>query len=137
MPNLSQHFSFQLVPGSSDTSVSIPSNAVPMSSNGIIMDAFYSLPLKGDGYFGDSDGIHTVTYTVDQGFDGRISMQGSLSTTPTNNDWFSINNTEIVYTQMTSLTQHTKYVNFTGNFVWVRAKVIKNNGSMLIINYNR
>ena len=137
MPNLSQQFLFRTVPGSTSTSVSIPGTAIPISDTGFVLDAFYSLPQKGDGYFGSGDGVHTVTYTVDQGFDGAISMQGSLANTPTSTDWFNINNTEVTYSQLTTTAQKTNYVNFIGNFVWVRARVVKNNGSMLVINYNR
>jgi hypothetical protein len=139
MPNLSQQFLFVINTGTVSTSVSIPSTA--SSNTGPIQSgAFLSLPQKGDGYFGSGDGIHTVTYSVDQNFSGSIYMQGSLATTPTSADWFNIVNTTATYSTLLS-TPINSYTNFTGNFVWVRAVVerplIGQNGAVLVINYNR
>ena len=72
-------------------------------------------------------------------FDGIINIQGSLALTPTDTDWFNIVGTSIAFSQL-SATTITNYVNFTGNIVWVRAKVTRNvddaNTSVLVINYN-
>ena len=46
-------------------------------------------------------------------------MQGSLATTPTEDDWFDIAGTTLTSDQSTTIASY----NFTGNFVWVRAKV--------------
>jgi len=139
MPNLSQQFLFVINTGTVSTSVSIPSTATA-NTGPIMFGTFVSLPQKGDGYFGSGDGIHTVTYSVEQSFVGSINMQGSLVTTPTSDDWFDIANTTATYSQFLS-TPLTSYSNFTGNFVWVRAvvsrSIIGQNGAVLVINYNR
>ena len=44
---------------------------------------------KGDGYYGRSDGLHTVQYNV-QGVAGTIKMQGNSATNPIDADYFDI-----------------------------------------------
>ena len=44
---------------------------------------------KGDGYFGRSDGFHTVQMNVN-GVAGTIQIQGTLATTPADADFFNI-----------------------------------------------
>jgi hypothetical protein len=80
---------------------------------------------QGDGYYSQIDGVHTVAYHVSAGsataannFNGSIKMQGSLATTPTEDDWFDIANTTFTADTSTAVAAY----NFTGNFVWVRAK---------------
>jgi len=79
---------------------------------------------KGDGYYSQPDGVHTVAYQIvnlgdsTDDFNGTIKMQGTLATTPTEDDWFDISGTTLTSDQST--TNHA--YNFTGNFVWVRAK---------------
>lgn len=102
------------------------------------VETFTSDPIKGDGYYGRSDGLHTVIWNL-IGFQGTISIQGSLATTPEESDWvnirlssdssFSVDTTGLVtvgsinqVTYSTSITDAVAY-NFTGNFVWVRAKI--------------
>lgn len=123
MSNISQQILFS-------GNVSIPSNI------GVGGDIFYSDQEKGDGYFGFGDGIHTVTYTVSSDFTGYILMQGSLATDPTTTDWFEITGTRNTYTNTVGTIDITNYFNFTGNFVWVRAKVLKQTGYLAAINYN-
>jgi hypothetical protein len=92
---------------------------------------------KGDGYYGRSDGFHTVQYTL-TGFIGRISIQGTLAVDPTEADWFtvelgtgamSIDTTgllteqNITYVEYSQSTTNTKVYNFTGNYVWIRVKI--------------
>ena len=92
---------------------------------------------KGDGYYGRSDGLHTVQVDL-VGFIGKVAMQGTLATNPVEADWFtlvldsgkqSVDTTGLVTTQSitsveyTSVTTNTKTYNFTGNYVWVRAYV--------------
>ena len=119
------------------TSVAIPSAA--FAEDGTTL--FKSNPEKGDGYFGSADGLHTVTYTITPNFLGTLTMQASLATAPVEADWFNVNNTTIEYNSITiPSTTTTNYVNFTGNFVWVRAVVQRSsdqpNGSVTWINYN-
>ena len=88
---------------------------------------------KGDGYYSQADGLHTVSYHVDATCTGAIKMQGSLATTPTEDDYFDIDNTTFTTDQSTTINS----VNFTGNFVWVRAKCTSNTaGSVSKILYN-
>ena len=81
---------------------------------------------KGDGYFSQTDGVHTVAYhpsaTLNDDSSIGLVMQGSLATTPTESDWFDITGTSINQTNLDGSTLAV-HANFTGNFVWVRAKV--------------
>jgi hypothetical protein len=81
---------------------------------------FVSDKAKGDGYYSQPDGVHTVAYQVSSDFnaDATIKMQGSLATTPTEDDWFDIADT--TFTADTSTV--TSSANFTGNYVWVRSR---------------
>ena len=76
---------------------------------------------KGDGYYGRSDGFHTVQYTL-AGFIGTVDIQATLAVEPTADDWFT------VYTQAYPVvndegTTGSFVENFTGNYVWIRAYV--------------
>ena len=79
---------------------------------------FVSDKVKGDGYYSQPDGVHTVAYQVNATMTGSIKMQGSLATTPTEDDYFDIAGTSFTADQSTLIST----ANFTGNFVWVRAK---------------
>ena len=78
---------------------------------------------KGDGYYGRADGVHTVQYNFN-GLTGTITIQASLAVTPTDADWFEVHS----YTAAQETAN--KYANFTGNFVWVRAKVVYTDGTI-------
>lgn len=78
---------------------------------------------KADGYSG-GDGLHTVgIYLAD--FIGRVMIQGSLVVEPADTDWFNItlDGEAVNYLQYDTNTSSLVMRNFTGNFVWVRAKV--------------
>lgn len=94
---------------------------------------------KGDGYYGRSDGLHTMQVNI-TGFIGRIEIQGTLAVDPTDTDWFTISlggdtaatvdTTGLITTSgiavVLNYTQSESSVNtynFTGNYVWIRAKV--------------
>ena len=79
---------------------------------------FVSAKSQGDGYYSQPDGVHTVSYKVNATLTGSIKMQGTLATTPTEDDWFDIAGTTFTTDQSTTISS----ANFTGNFVWVRAK---------------
>ena len=79
---------------------------------------FVSDKTKGDGYYSQPDGVHTVAYQVNATMTGSIKMQGSLATTPTEDDWFDVSGSTFTADQSTLIST----ANFTGNFVWVRAK---------------
>ncbi len=79
---------------------------------------FVSGKVKGDGYYSKPDGVHTVAYQVNSTMTGSIKMQGSLATTPSEDDFFDITGTTFTADQSTLIST----ANFTGNFVWIRAK---------------
>ncbi|MBJ33158.1 MAG: hypothetical protein CMC89_00365 [Flavobacteriaceae bacterium] len=84
---------------------------------------------KGDGYYGRSDGIHTVQYDY-TGFTGTITIQATLATTPTDSDWFDVD--VVTVSNQTEV----KYANFTGNFVYIRAKMVYTDGTLNSIRMN-
>ena len=88
---------------------------------------------KADGYFGLTDGLHTVSYNTTT-FDGTIKMQGTLAQTPSENDYFDISGTTLGGDSTVRST--TVSFNFTGNFTYVRAKVILTSGTVDKILYN-
>lgn len=138
MPALSTPFRFVINTGTfTATSIAIPSAAVSINGDTL----FNSNPEKGDGYFGAADGLHTVTYTLTNNFNGTATIQASLATNPTSLDWFLVADTTKTYvTNTTSTNARTDFANFTGNFVWVRASIQRSadptNGSVLFVNYN-
>jgi len=98
---------------------------------------------KGDGYYGRSDGLHTVQINL-IGFIGTIEIQGTLAIDPAEEDWFTVelessNSSTIGFVDTTgaitttsptvssvtytSNETNSNNYNFTGNFVWIRAKV--------------
>lgn len=98
----------------SETILSNQTHPGDSSSESVTGDKF-----KGDGYYGRSDGFHTVQYST-SGFVGTISVQATLAVEPTADDWFT------VYTETYSVVNDEgdtgSYVtNFTGNYVWIRA----------------
>jgi hypothetical protein len=90
------------------------------SGSSITLDhtGFVSAKTKGDGYYSQPDGVHTVSYKVTTTLTGSIKMQGTLATTPTEDDWFDITGSTFTTDQSTTISS----ANFTGNYVWVRAK---------------
>lgn len=137
MPAKSSQFTFIINTGTTATSVAIPSAAMSPGNTTI----FKSIPEKGDGFYGSADGFHTVTYTVTPNFIGTLTMQATLASEPIEADWFNISDTAVVHTlPIVSANTTTNYVNFVGNFVWVRAFAHRSldipNGSVLFINYN-
>jgi len=99
-----------------------------MSTTGTTMN-LYSTTVKGDNYYGYSDGLHTVQVIYDQ-FVGRIHIQASLSLEPTDSDWFDILPTTTAGTEFNSegYVQFnsnepgnlSEAYTFTGNFTYIR-----------------
>jgi|SRR5210317_1752292 len=71
---------------------------------------------KGDGYYGRSDGLHTVQYTYTE-LTGTIVIEATLAIEPGDSDWFYVHS--YVASQETS----SKIQSITGNYVWIRAKL--------------
>jgi len=84
---------------------------------------------KGDGYYGRSDGLHSVQYTY-SGLTGTITIQGTLAVDPAETDWFD------VHTYAATEETASKIASFTGNYVWVRAKVVYTDGTISSVTLN-
>ena len=99
-----------------------------MSSSTLLTDTGTTLNIvgsksKADGYSG-GDGLHTVGFYFSD-FIGRVFIQGSLAVEPSDTDWFNItlDDEALNYLQYDTNTDGLVVKNFTGNFVWVRAKM--------------
>jgi hypothetical protein len=129
MPALSQNLNFTVATGSS-VQVAYPTTATTTLT-------FISDKVKGDGYYGSSDGFHTVAYKTTYDFIGDIYMEASLATDPSNTDWFGVVGTEVNYSALNVRTTSTVDIfNFTGNFVWVRGYISIDQGTVQSIKYN-
>lgn len=129
MPALSQSLEFV---NFTTSSVSV---VYPNTATGVVV--FTSAKAKGDGYYGNSDGFHTVTYTTNLNFVGTVTMQATLATDPVESDWFDVQDTAVTYTEFDERTDSTvNYYNFTGNFVWVRGHLRIKDGILEAIQYN-
>lgn len=153
MPALSENLNFiRYQDGQTNYTTSTVSITYPNTSTNALI--YTSDKLKGDGYFGGSDGLHTAFWSVSN-FKGTISIQGSLSSNPQEGDWADIqlsspNNSHAVdttgliraveitaQTYTTSTTAISTY-NFTGNFVWIRGQVRNfTQGTVNVISINR
>jgi len=87
--------------------------------------------VKGNGYYGQADGRHTALFSV-TGFTGTITVQGSLVTNPGSTDWADIT----VFSDGTTQEDGNTAVNFTGNFVWLRAVVEYTDGTVNSVRIN-
>jgi len=76
---------------------------------------------KGDGYYGRSDGFHTIQYTLN-GFIGTISIQATLAIEPASDDWFTVYEQDYPVSNDEGTTG-SFVTNFTGNYVWIRSYV--------------
>tara|TARA_B100000900_G_C20467672_1_gene669988 strand:- start:635 stop:1027 length:393 start_codon:yes stop_codon:yes gene_type:complete len=107
--------------------------------------------VKGDAYFGQNDGLHTVMINL-VGFTGVVKIQGSLETTPGDNDWFDIElgtggfavdtSGLITKTATESLIYNVvetskKSYNASGNFVWLRADISNWQSGTISVEMNR
>ncbi len=123
---------------SNGTFITVEEDITTESSDGstdtvLTYSGFVTDKVKGDGYYSQTDGLHTVAYHVNATCTGSLKMQGSLATTPTEDDFFDIDGTTFTTDQSTTINS----VNFTGNFVWVRAKLTSNTaGSVTKILFN-
>lgn len=88
--------------------------------------------LKGDGFYGFSDGLHTISVKLDN-FTGRFFLEATLELHPTEDDWFPImltgTNPYVEYPinphMPTGSHGDTGMDSFVieGNFVFIRAKI--------------
>jgi len=125
------------MPSNSETILSNQNHPGDSSSQSVTGEKF-----RGDGYYGRSDGLHTVQFNLTN-FTGTIKIEATLDTTPEDTDYFdvelstnstvsgTVDTTGAVSSGSTvtlssvsfdSASENFNY-NFTGNFVWVRAIV--------------
>ena len=150
MPALSQNLIFKITNGNTTTNtvqVDYPNTA----TTALI---YSSEPIRGDGYFGGGDGLHTVFWAV-SAFIGTLEIQATLASEPVEADWVNVKLTEpgnrytvdttglitasgIETTRYTTETTTSKSYNFTGNFVWLRGHISEfTQGVMNGISINR
>jgi hypothetical protein len=107
-----------------------------MSATGTEMNKISDI-VKGDSYYGYTDGIHTIQVIYNQ-FVGRFRIQATLSLDPAENDWFDIvvdPNTGLYagstpwnengYVQFNSMApaDNSQAYTFQGNYAYVRTKM--------------
>jgi hypothetical protein len=85
---------------------------------------------KGDGYYGRSDGFHTVQYNF-TGLTGTINIQATLAIEPADEDWFT------VHSYTAAQETNNKITSFTGNYVWIRSVLEYTDGTVnsIILNH--
>lgn len=133
MPALSQSLLF--TPANSVGTTSTVAVVYPNTAT--TTQIYLSEKAKGDGYFGNSDGLHTVMYAASSAFVGTVTMQATLATSPAENDWFNVSGTTSTYRVLDDRSASTvDSYNFTGNFVWVRGYVAIDAGSVFMVQYN-
>jgi len=102
--------------------------------------------VKADGYYGQTDGLHTVSATITN-FQGRIHLEGSLATEPSESDWFPIYLTsgqsyrQYPVTSVPSGSNNlgdttTEAWTFRANLLWIRARVDRSALSPTPANYD-
>jgi hypothetical protein len=97
---------------------------------------FVGDPLRADGWYGFTDGLHTIAiYIVN--FTGHLVIEASLADRPTDDDWFPIQFDNQDYMQFPknplrptgergSGDSGTIGLNIIGNYTWLRARVDRN-----------
>lgn len=100
---------------------------------------------KGDGQFGQTDGLHTVSAKLTN-FQGRIYIEASIESDPQEADWFPLRLTDTtVYKQypVGSPTGAnglgdtvTEAWTFRANILWVRARVDRSYLDPLPVSYD-
>jgi len=99
------------MPNNSETILTQQTHAQDSNTESVVGDMY-----KGDGYYGRSDGLHTIQYDY-LDFSGTVRIQGTLAVEPTEDDWFDVYSNDITSSTGSVIE------NFTGNYVWVRCHV--------------
>ena len=105
---------------SSNSETILSANAHPGDSTSVTVNGSN---FKGDGYYGRSDGLHTVQYDY-VGFTGTMKIEATLATAPVDSDWFQVDSVTLSNQTGTSIS------NFTGNYIWLKATVIYTDGTV-------
>ena len=95
--------------------------------------AFNGNKVKGDGYYGFSDGVHTVQTRVTS-LVATVKIQGTLVKDPADTDWVDI--ASVVTTDGSTAITESYFNNFTGNFVYIRTKLVYTDGTVNSIRLN-
>jgi hypothetical protein len=105
--------------------VSGPANELPL----------LSVRAKGCGYNGQTNGIHTIQYIVSNSMVGIIKIQGTLATSPIEDDWADA---AAEFGDGVNVTPDQNItVSFGGNYVWIRAVIAEfTAGSINRVLYN-
>ena len=81
---------------------------------------FDSDKVKGDGYYGFADGVHTIQTRVTS-LIATVKIQGTLATDPASTDWVDV--ATIITSDGSSAITNSYFNNFTGNYTWLRIAV--------------
>ena len=151
MPSLSQSFKFITETGVTSTGTSA-AVAYPIWYSVQTTTTQYttSMPTEGAGYYGTTNGLHSLTVNTTPNFLGTATIQATLANSPVEADWFDVVDGKFEYTTtstgyVASLLMdlnpstpdiRTDYLNFTGQFTWLRARVEVDQGAVTSINYN-
>lgn len=78
--------------------------------------------VRGDSYYGYTDGLHTVAFYFSN-FTGKIILEATLAEDPLESDWFAMSiDPPINFLQLTA---HTDVIarTFQGNFLYIRVRI--------------
>jgi len=116
----------------SNETIQLLSNITAEANN-----AAYSYSNKdiGAGYHKKLNNLHTAVYTVDS-FEGTIKLQATLALDPSDSDWFDITDSSFGGDSTITGGTTTYTVNFSGNFVWIRAAYNLQDGTIVSVQYN-
>ena len=80
---------------SSNSETILSANTHPGDSTSVGVNGSH---FKGDGYYGRSDGLHTVQYEY-TGFTGEMKIEATLATAPADSDFFQVDSVNcLLYT---------------------------------------
>lgn len=148
MPSLSKSFKFTVYTGigTTATSVAVAYPLYPIGTSGT--QTFVSAKEQGAGYYGTTNGLHTLTITTSPSFLGTATIEATLSVDPNEEDWFNVSDAEFVYTTESDgyvptirlgaieMPPRSEYINFTGQFTWLRTRIAIDSGAVHAVNYN-
>jgi hypothetical protein len=152
MPSLSKSFKFVVHTGvgSTATSVAVGYPLYPFGISGT--QIFTSMKEQGAGYYGTTNGLHTLVVATTPSFRGTATVQATLTTDPQEADWFNVSPAEFTYTALspgyipgqliganpngTSPGPRNDYSTFNGQFTWLRTRIAIDEGAVLSIKYN-
>jgi hypothetical protein len=97
---------------------------------------------KAAGYHNVNSGVQTFEFKFSN-WTGLLEIQGTLALDPAEADWFTLNlvnpadnSIPVVFDRDSTDYDSTIYANCVGNFVWIRAAITTDSGSVDHIRYN-